>query len=103
MKSHREAWRNRWAVVGFTYDVAKAIMLDIEHNCHKKIVRKVTGICELKIEFDDGTTLRWIPARESSRGFRIGKMWCDKNIDRHILRCVILPCYFGESSDIIWL
>lgn len=95
---------NRWAVVGFDYDKALELIQTIELLCEKDIVKrrksKTGGICTY---FADGTTLRWVPARESSRGQRYNKMWCNKNIDKKILNCVIMPCYRGKKEDIIWI
>ena len=96
--------QNRWAVVGFDYDKALELIQTIEALCGKDIVKrrksKTGGICTY---FADGTTLRWVPARESSRGQRYNKMWCNKNIDKEILNCVIMPCYRGKKEDIIWI
>ena len=94
---------NRWAVVGFDYDTANKIMDDIEINSDKEISRRVRSINGMFTEFTDGTVLRWVKAIESSRGQRIGKMWCDKNINKEIFRCVIMPIYMGQREDIIWI
>lgn len=53
-------------------------------------------------QFEDGITLRWISPVESARGNRVGKMWCDKTIDRDIFETVIRRCYMGRQEDIIW-
>lgn len=93
----------RWAVVGFTHERAKEIIDEIVSSCGKEISRKIINKYELRIEFADGTTLRHIRASENSRGNKFGKMWCDKDIDRDILYCVIMPMYYGNRDDIIWL
>lgn len=95
--------KNRWAVVGFDYDRAVQLMANIEESSGKEISRKIQSKNELRTEFTDGTLLRWFKASDSARGQRIGKMWCDKNINEDILRCMILPMYSGKREDIIWL
>ncbi len=94
---------NRWAVVGFNRVGAGQIIEDIIATCGKTRVRGVWSNYGIRVEFSDGTVLRWVHAAESSRGQRIGKMWCDKNIDREIYNCVIRPFYRGKTEDIIWL
>lgn len=104
MTSELKQWaEKRWAVVGFTHERAKEIIRDIESSCGKEIHRKIESKYELMTEFTDGTVLRHIRASENSRGHRFGKLWCDKSVNRDILNCVILPMYFGEQDDIIWL
>ena len=95
--------KNRWAVVGFDYDTARQIIASIEESSGKEILRRKQTKLDLFTEFADGTLLRWVRASDSSGGQKIGKMWCDKNVDENILRCVILPMYFGKREDIIWL
>ena len=95
--------KHRWAVVGFDYETAKQIMADIEASSGKEILRRRQGNDTLWTEFTDGTLLRWIKASDSSRGQRIGKMWCDKNINKDIFRCIIFPIYRGKKEDIIWI
>lgn len=98
-----EFLKNRWAVVGFDYDTARQIIASIEESSGKEILRRGQTKLNLFTEFADGTLLRWVRASESSRGQKIGKMWCDKNINEDILGCVIMPIYFGKREDIIWL
>lgn len=95
--------KDRWAVVGFNYDIAKQLMASIESSSGKEVSRKIQRKDELYTEFSDGTLLRWIKTSDSARGQRIGKMWCDKNINEDVLKCVVLPMYFGKSEDIIWI
>lgn len=95
--------QNRWAVVGFDYDTAKQLITSIEESSDKEILRRTQTKNEIRTEFTDGTLLRWVKASDSSRGQRIGKMWCDKNINEDIFRCVIMPMYFGKREDIIWV
>ena len=95
--------KNRWAVVGFDQDRAVQLIASIEESSGKEISRKIQSKNELRTEFTDGTLLRWFKASDSARGQRIGKMWCDKNINEDILRCMILPMYSGKREDIIWL
>lgn len=97
-------WREKsWAVVGFTHERAKEIIDEIASSCGKEISKKIISKNELRIEFTDGTILRHLRASENSRGFRIGKMWCDKDINRDILHCIVMPMYLGNRDDIIWL
>lgn len=95
--------KNRWAVVGFDYDTAMRLMASIEESSGKEISRKIQSKNELRTEFTDGTLLRWLKASDSAHGQRIGKMWCDKNINEDVLRHMILPMYFGKRENIIWL
>lgn len=95
---------NRWAVVGFDYDTAKALITAIEHSAiDKDILKRKYTKHEIETQFTDGTILRWVRGTESSRGFKFNKMWCDKKIDKKILRTVILPCYWGRAEDINWV
>lgn len=93
----------RWAVVGFDCNTASQLMPKIELSCGKTVIRKIRSNSELRTEFSDGTILTWVRGTESSRGHRFGKMWCDKEIDKRIFDCVIMPHYFGEREDIIWI
>ena len=95
--------KNRWAVVGFDYDTAKQLIASIEESSDKEILRRMRTKNEIRTEFTDGTLLRWVKASDSCIGQRIGKMWCDKNINEDIFRCVIMPMYFGKREDIIWV
>ena len=98
-----ELAKNRWAVVGFDYDTARQIMTGIEESSGKEVSRRIQTKHEIRTEFTDGTLLRWVNASFSSKGQKIGKMWCDKNISEDVLKYVILPMYFGKREDIIWL
>ena len=96
--------KNRWAVVGFDYDTARQLMESIELSSGKEVSRRIQSKNELRIEFTDGTLLRWIKASDNGcHGQRVGKMWCDKNINEDVLKCIVLPMYFGKREDIIWL
>ena len=99
----RHVWNNRWAVVGFDYDTAKQLIASIEESSGKEMLRKMRTKNEMRTEFTDGTLLKWVKASESSRGQKFGKMWCDKNINEDIFKCVIMPMYFGKREDIIWI
>lgn len=96
--------KNRWAVVGFNYNRAKQIIDDIEKSYEVDVLRRVRTKHEIRTEFTDDTLLKWVNASSfSSRGQKFGKMWCDKNIDKDILKRIIMPMYFGKREDIIWL
>lgn len=96
--------QNKWAVVVSGYARAKNFMHIIEAASGKEVLYKRQSICfGLYTEFADGTILRWIRPVRSSRGYKFGKMWCDRNIDQEILQTVILPCYWGDRSEIVWL
>lgn len=95
--------KQRWAVVGFSHDTAQHIMSDIENNCNKTVSRKVFTRNELRTELNDGTVLQWVTARESSRGLKFEKMWCDRSIDNEILQCIVFPMYRGGMDEIVWL
>lgn len=77
-------------------------MSRIEKTCGKTVSKRIKS-SNLVTEFIDGTKLFWVSASESSKGFRFGKMWCDKKIDREIFDLVIMPSYFGNYEDIIWV
>ena len=95
--------KRRWAVVGFDYETAKQIIADIEVASGKEVLRRRHSNGILCTEFTDGTLLRWVKASDSSKGQKCGKMWCDKNIDKNVFRCIILPMYLGKKEDIIWI
>lgn len=95
--------KNRWAIVGFDYDTAKQIITDIEESSDKEVLRRIQTKHEIRTEFTDGTLLIWVNASFTSKGQKFGKMWCDKNINKDIFRCMIMPMYFGKREDIIWI
>lgn len=78
-------------------------MTSIETQSGKRVLRRRRSKYDVFTEFTDGTTIKWLNASESSRAYRVGKMWCDKNINTEILRSVIFPLYRGKRDDIIWL
>ena len=94
---------NRWAVVGFNYDMAEALITAIEWSANKGISRRIHTKNELCTEFTDGTLLKWIKISDSVRGQKIGKMWCDKNIDKDVFESVIMPMYYGNRENILWI
>lgn len=95
--------KKRWAVVGFDHDTAIQLISSIEESSGKEILRRIQSKNELLTEFTDGTLLRWVRVSKSARGQRMGKMWCDKNINEDIFRCIIIPMYLGKREDIIWV
>ena len=101
----KKMFDKKMAVVGFDYNIAIDIMSGIEKTCGKTVSKKFQSRKTLTLEtdFTDGTRLIWVKGSESSRGFKFGKMWCDKNIDREIFDLVIMPSYFGEYEDIVWM
>lgn len=94
---------DRWAVVGVPYEKARQLINQIERDSGKEVSKRIQSRFDLITEFTDGTVLRWVRASASSRGHKFGKMWCDKNINIDVFRTVILPCYWGELKDIIWI
>lgn len=95
--------KKRWAVVGFDYDTAKQIIAGIEEHSGKEVSRRIRTKYEIRTEFTDGTLLRWVNASFSSKGQRIGRMWCDKNINKDIFKYMIMPMYMGKREDINWI
>ena len=57
-----------WAVVGFDFYAAKDILEEIEQSCSKTIIRKFIGNYKMRIEFTDGTILRWFPEKDVKGG-----------------------------------
>ncbi len=96
---------NKWAVVGFDYNIAIDIMSGIEKTCGKTVSKKFQSknALTLTTEFTDGTKLFWVRASESSIGFRFGKMWCDERINKEFFNTVIMSCYTGKYEDIVWM
>lgn len=96
--------KKRWAVVGFDYNAAKNLITAIEWSAtDKDILRRIQSKNELVTEFTDGTLLRWVKASDNVKGYRFGKMWCDKNINEDVFKYVIMPMYFGKREDIMWI
>lgn len=95
--------KNRWAIVGFDYDTAKQLIASIEESSGKEILRRIQTKHEIRTEFTDGTLLRLVNASDNAKGHKFGKMWCDKNIDKDVFECVIMPMYFGKIEDINWI
>lgn len=96
-------WEKYWAVVGFSRSFAEKLMDGIEAASGKEVYRRIRGESQMITSFTDGTALRWLKASDNCKGFRIGVMWCDKNINRTVFKNVILPMYFGRYEDIIWV
>ena len=96
-------FEKHWAVVGLSRDLAEKLINAIEIVSGKEAQQRTRSKNEIRTLFVDGTTLRWIKASENSRGFKIGVMWCAKNISKNIFDCVILPMYMGKYEDIIWV
>lgn len=97
-----DKYKQNWVVVCSEWDVAKTMISNIENSSDKEILRRIIGKYELRTDFSDGTQLRWIQTSCSARGYRFGKLWCDKEINKVVLEQVILPMYFGEIEDIVW-
>lgn len=95
--------KKKWAIVGFDFSKAYDLMYEIEQTSQKEVLSRLRNKHYMLTEFTDGTTLKWVKASDSSRGQKFGKMWCDKNINEDILRCVIMPMYYGKKEDIIWI
>lgn len=102
MSKVREIYAKLWSVVTSDRDKAANKIAEIERDYNKEVLRRKNGANEASIIFEDGVWLRWVRPSDSDRGYRHGKMWCDKNIPRDIFRCVILPKYFGKYEDILW-
>ena len=98
-----ELMSKQWAVVGFDSDKAWKVMNNIAGECGLTVSRKIHSKSNCRIEFTDGTVIRWVPARESYRGFKFGKMWCDDSLSKEILDRVVMSSYFGKREDIIWM
>lgn len=95
---------NTWAVVGFNSIIAEEIMENIVKTCEKDVLHKIYNANALvAIDFKDGTTLRWIRNPTFARGYRIGKLFCDRRIDQNVFLDNIVPMYRGSAEDIIWL
>lgn len=92
-----------WGLVGFDRITAMDIMSDIEIKSGKDVLERRYTKNELATTFLDGTILRWIPQKLISRQYRIGRMWCDKSIDKDFFNMVVLSCYRGKTEDIIWI
>ena len=96
-------WEKYWAVVGFSRSFAEKLMDGIEAASGKEVEQCIRGRNQMITLFKDGTTLRWLKASDNCKGFRIGVMWCDKNINKAVFKDVISPMYFGKYEDIIWV
>ena len=99
----KKRFENSWAIVVSDYNKARRLMLKIGYSYDKDIIRILEGKNELRMEFSDGTVLRWFDPSRSGCAYKFGKMWCERNIDKDILSCVILPCYCGKCDDITWV
>lgn len=69
----------------------------------KNILRKINSRQGTLITFEDGVSLRWIPATTSSRGYKFGKMWCDRTISDEMHWYIKYSMFFGSENDIVWL
>ena len=58
---------------------AKATIYFIDNNKHR-------------IEFSNGSTIRFIPTSDSSRGYAFSLLIVEYNIDKEFVNCVLRPC-----------
>lgn len=95
-------WSHLWAIVTSDREKAASLIEEIERSRRARISHRINSSNEMLIQFSDGVRLKWIRPTESARGYRIGRMWCDVNVDQDILNTVILPKYRGKLEDIMW-
>lgn len=95
-------WKHSWAVITSDREKAMELIRRIESDHGASVYQRADGAWGILFRFSDGISLRWLRPVESIRGYRIGKLWCDVNIDQDILNNVILPKYRGKIEDIIW-
>ena len=98
----KNMYENIWAVVCDS-PLAFYEMSTIEKECGKEIAEKSRSTSDMYTRFTDGTVLRWVPPDSSVRGFRFGKVWCDRQIDDDAFKQVVLAHYFGRREDIVWV
>ena len=93
-----------WAIVGFDFDKAKEIALGIINTRDAKVEKSIFNDKEINVKFSDGIELIWVPLQFGAfHGMRIGKMWCDKNLNE-AQRATILPCFYSDNiKNIIWV
>lgn len=102
MRNVNEACGRLWSVVTSDYDKALTIMSSIANERGIPVRYRHVGRLRTDIVFEDDVWLRWIRPSDNARGYRHGKLWCDINVKKEILDCVILPKYFGKYEDIVW-
>lgn len=58
-----------------------------------------------EILYSNGTVLRWIkPTAFPCKSFKIYRLWCDTNIDKNLLKQVIIPMlHYTYFSNIVWI
>lgn len=57
----------------------------------------------MRIDFKDGTTIRFVRASESARGCCFSKIIMQPDIDEEIIRCVIYPTLKHQNKRIMIL
>ena len=91
-----------WTVVTRDRDKALEVISAIETNYDVPVVERKISSQYINLFFDDGVWLRWVRPTDSARGYRHGKLWCDKSIPLDDLRLHILTKYFGKYENIVW-
>ena len=79
----------RWAEVKF-----EEIYKDIADNSGSGIRRR---IYEMKIELDNGTYIRFVPAYENCCGQKFNRIYYQEGIDEEVLKCRVYPTLFNPS------
>ncbi len=50
------------------------------------------SVCNMTVEFHNGSYIRVIPASDNARGYRMHLLIADENINDDVLNCVLRPC-----------
>ncbi len=95
---------NRWVVVTSDHDKAERTIAGIVEDCGKKVHKNCRRKDCIFIEFEDGTTLKWLKAIVNCiRGHRYGRLWCDRDAEHAIQHYAMYDGYFGSSEDVVWI
>lgn len=96
-----------WAIVTSHKQKAQRLLLQIDKEQQAKGIKSIKlyqDDCYAEIIYEDGKYIKWIIPSCSSKGFRFHHLWCDKDIDKEILKCIFLPMMLDmDEEDIIWI
>lgn len=57
------------------------------------------SICNMTVEFHNGSYIRVITASDNARGYRMHLLIADENINDDVINCVLRPCEILESIE----
>lgn len=93
-----------WLIITKDYYKAKEIIQQQINELYKSKIcfeEHVISQYGAVTKFSNGLRICWMPPHDELLGFRINKLWADKDIDEKLVKTVYLPMLINK--DIIWI